>query len=357
MNIVCLVSRQAMPNVLPVLMMKPEIVYLLITEEEKSCGVHLKNLFESKNIKVITREGIDAYNPQTVTDCLIEILQQNEKTSLAINLTGGTKVMSFAAYDFAKEKNISAFYCNTEHQQIINLLPQKHFKKITAEITITDYLLAYGYRIVEIKNREKIALYNQLFDFLLVNDLMNSFLRFNAVIKAKLSISLPSFTVTSSDKNFIFHKNINSYRIEFGKGQRKSFNIEAEDYKSGDWLEYFVYYVLIQKNNYEMISGVKIISDENVENEIDAIVIKDYKLYFVSCKSGKKDNQFDLYQLETIRNIASGTFGKGIFVTANNNSEPFRKRARELQIKIINISKREKIALWLPATSSSVFPV
>jgi len=93
------------------------------------------------------------------------------------------------------------------------------------------------------------------------------------------------------------------------------------------------------------MSGVKIQSDRQVSSEIDTIVLKDFKLYLISCKSGKKDNQFDLFQLETIRNISSGTFGKGLFVSVNESSESFLKRAAELQIKVTNISKGDIIEL------------
>ncbi|MGB9665536.1 MAG: hypothetical protein ACPL25_11560, partial [Ignavibacteria bacterium] len=58
-----------------------------------------------------------------------------------------------------------------------------------------------------------------------------------------------------------------------------------------------------------------------------------------SCKSGKRDNQYDLFQIETLRNITSGTFGKGFFVTPNQQSISFLQRAKELNIRVVNIFK------------------
>ncbi|HMN17088.1 MAG TPA: DUF1887 family CARF protein [Ignavibacteriaceae bacterium] len=345
MNLVCLVSRQAMPNVIPVLMYNPDKVCLLMTPEERLCGIHLKDLFESKNIRVVTKENINAYQTDTVKKALSEFIENDKPESLKINLTGGTKPMSFAAYDFAKENNIPAFYCNTEEQQLLHLFPETKTEPFSVKLTIKDYLLSYGYKILEQKTLSEIEKYYPLFEFIEANKLMKSFLEINEKIKKRLDQSSPKFSVTSFDKNFLFQKNFGSFRIEFGKKHRESFSVNQSDFKTGDWLEYYVYYKLRDLQGIELMSGVKIQSDKEVSNEIDVIVLKDFKLYLMSCKSGKKDNQFDLFQLETIRNISSGTFGKGLFVSVNESSELFLKRAAELQINVINISKGDIIKL------------
>ncbi len=343
-SMMCLVSRQAMPNVLPVLMYKPDRVYMLMTDQEKLCGLHLKELFESKKIEVITKEEIQAYNPRTVTDTLLEIKRLSGKDNLSLNLTGGTKVMSISAYEFAKTNNIPAFYCNTENQKIIELLPQVSYQNLSVQLSIEDYLLSYGYRIKEKKSVAEIEKYYPLFEFIETNNLMRSFIKFSEDVKTKLAQSNPKFSVSSADKNFIFHKTINSLRLEFGKAPRKSFNVDASQFKSGDWLEHYIYYKLKDEKDIEILSGVKIFSDKGVDNEIDVIVLKDFILYLISCKSGKKDNQYDLFQLEVIRNISSGTFGKGIFVTVNKTTDMFIERADQLNIKVIRIEK-DKIGL------------
>ncbi|MDT3697228.1 MAG: DUF1887 family CARF protein [Ignavibacterium sp.] len=345
MNIVCLVSRQAMPNVIPVLMYNPSKVYLLMTQEERECGIHLKELFESKNMEVITKENIKAYQIDSVKNALSEIIANDKPDSLFINITGGTKPMSIAAYDFARVNEIPVFYCNTENLELLHLFPKTKTEPFTVKLTIKDYLLSYGYKIIEQKEISEIEKYYSLFKFIETYKLMKSFLEFNEEIKKRLAQSSSKFSVTSFDKNFLFQKNFGSFRIEFGNKHRENFSVNESEYKSGDWLEYYVYYKLNELQGIELMSGVKIQSDRQVSSEIDTIVLKDFKLYLISCKSGKKDNQFDLFQLETIRNISSGTFGKGLFVSVNESSESFLKRAAELQIKVTNISKGDIIEL------------
>ena len=343
---ICLVSRQPMPNVIPVFMYRPEKVYLLTTEDEKRCGNNLKQLFESKNILVeIENENIKPYNPDSVKTALTGIIRKENRESISINLTGGTKVMSIAAFEFSKQNGIPAFYCDTMDRLILHLLPKEIVEEFSVSLTIKEYLLSYGYEITEQKELAEIEKYYPLFEFIESNLLMKSFLKFNEEIKKKLAQSNPKFSVKSPDRNFIFHKQFGSYRLEFGNNERTSFTVKESDFKSGDWLEYYVYFKLRKLENAELISGVKILSDNQVQNEVDVIALKDEKLFLISCKSGRTDNQFDLFQLETIRSIASGTFGNGIFVSAHKSSEAFIKRAEELSLKVINIAKGDNIKL------------
>jgi len=47
------------------------------------------------------------------------------------------------------------------------------------------------------------------------------------------------------------------------------------NFKSGGWLKYHVYDISKVKYYLDLLSGVKIISDEDVVNEIDIIFTKD----------------------------------------------------------------------------------
>lgn len=337
-KIICLVSRQAMPNVIPVFMFKPSTVFLLMTDEEKKVGFHLKSLFESKNINVITKEGLDAYNENSVYNTLKDIYNSTESDKLVINITGGTKLMSLGAYKFASEFNIPAIYCDTEHSKIINLLPQRTTKEIKSELTIKDYLAAYGYKIEAVKNESDIKIYFPLFEFIESKNSIKSFIGFMNNVRERLAQNNPKFSYKSNDNNFFFSKNFDKYRLEFDSKNRNVITIASSNFKAGDWLEYYSYFKLCQKENLEVLSGVKLISENNIKNEIDLIALKDYKLHLYSCKSGRND-QNDLFQLETLRTITSGTYGKGYFITASETTALFNKRAEELNIKLINVLK------------------
>ncbi|MDH7604081.1 MAG: DUF1887 family CARF protein [Melioribacter sp.] len=340
-TIFCLVSRQSMANVLPVFMFRPNNVILFSTPEEKRSADNLQKLFLSKSISVKRIDGLNAYDFINFKKIVSEELY-NSIGETILNITGGTKLMALAAYEAFAEKNKRIIYCDTEHQHIITLLPDYKIENLKAEITIKDYLLSYGYHIKETKDISIVSKFYPLFDFILKNKLMQEFISFFKKIRETHIEDYPKKNLDSFNKNFHISKNFDTYTFHFDPKNRKSFSLTSSQYKLGDWLEYYIYYILKEKYKLNPLTGVKIVSAENVENEIDVLVLKDYKLYNYSCKSGKADNQYDLFQLETLRNITSGTFGKGIFITTNKGSKKFLERAKELYIKTINISNNHE---------------
>ncbi|WP_041294074.1 Card1-like endonuclease domain-containing protein [Ignavibacterium album] len=324
-------------------MFKPKNVFLLATPEEKSCADNLEKLFKSKKINVQRKDGLDAYDYIGFKNFVKQQLEM-QSDDIWLNVTGGTKLMALAAYEAFAEKDKKIIYCDTEHQKIISLFPDYSVTELKAELTIEDYLNSYGYSIEEIRQIESVEDYFDLFSFIEYNNSMSSFIEMFNTIREHLAsenkVKQPKFTVTSNDQLFQFQKNYDKYFIQFGKQKKSSIKVELTNFKSGDWLEYYIFYILKKKQNLSPLVGVKLKNQEGVENEIDVMVLKDYRLNIFSCKSGKKDNQFDLYQLETLRSITSGTFGKGIFVTANRHSEKFLNRAKELSIMVIQVNNK-----------------
>jgi len=336
-----------MANVLPVLMYRPKRVILFTTPQENYCADNLEKLFKSKKIIVARKDNLNAYDYITFKEVVKKELEKHND-SVWLNVTGGTKLMALAAYEAFVEKNNNIIYCDTEHSKIISLYPQYNLYELEANISINDYLLSYGYEIVETKDTANEQDYLELFHFVQRNNKLGSLSNLFKKVRDRLtvdSMTKPKFTESSSDLVFRFHKNYDNYLLEYGDKTKRTIKIDYRNFKSGDWLEYFVYFSLKENEGLNPIMGVKIINNEGVENEIDVIVMKNYRLFLISCKTGKKDNQFDLYQLETLRNITSGTFGKGIFVTANKHSDKFLHRAKELSINVINIQNNLKIDL------------
>lgn len=334
----CLVSRQAMANVLPVLMYKPKNVVLFTTPEEKKSADNLAKLFKSKNFNVLRKDNLNAYDYVTFKDVVKNELMKFQE-DVCLNVTGGTKLMALAAYEAFAEKDKTIIYCNTENNEIIYLFPVLKTEQLKLNLTISDYLSAYGYKIIDYKKSFSEEDYFKLFDFVEKNNLMNSLVNLYQKVRKELAKNDPKFSVQSGDKKIYFQKNFDNFSLRYGTQQEYSFKVQSNDFKSGDWLEYYICYKLKNTANLNPLAGVKIINPQGVENEIDIVVLKDFRLFIYSCKTGKKDNQFDLYQLETLRNITSGTFGKGIFVTTNQHNQKFLDRANELSVNVINITE------------------
>lgn len=73
--------------------------------------------------------------------------------------------------------------------------------------------------------------------------------------------------------------------------------------------------------------------EEDVENEIDVLLLKDHIPVFISCKNGRV-NQMALYELETVARRFGGKYMQKELVASQQISEPYENRAKEMGIQI-----------------------
>lgn len=339
----CLVSRQSMANVLPVLMYKPNYVVLFATPEEKRSADNLQKLFQSKSISVKRIDGLNAYDFTNFKKIVSEELNSSVDETW-LNITGGTKLMALAAYEAFAEKGLKIIYCNTDRNQIIHIAPQPNTEKLNLDVSIQDYLHSYGYTVVSSRTKDVKREYFELFELIEANNLKIKFAEFLNDYRSQTGSENPLKTYHDKKNRIFTIQKTPAAIILFVNNTKFKFN--NEKFLKGDWLEYFMLYSL-GKQNIKPEVGVKIISDSNVENEIDIIFIKDYQLFLISCKSGKNsDPNKDIYELETLRNIAGGTFGKAFLFTIQELTERINQRARDLKIDTLtfkNITHKEFI--------------
>lgn len=334
-TIFCLVSRQAMANVLPVLMFQPKSVVLFTTPEEKQCADNLEKLFKSKGIKVNRLDGLNAHDYINFKDVVKSELEKTEG-DVILNVTGGTKLMAFAAYEAFAEKDKKIIYCNTENKHIINLFPQVNTQPLTLNLSIKDYLISYGYEIVSTRTKGLNEAHKRLFDLLFEKQLLIKFSEFLDRFRSESADNKSIKTYNDKrDSIFSIQKTTSAYILFVNKLQ---FRYDDDKFLKGDWLEFIMLYHL-ENLGIDSELGVKVTSKGNVENEIDLIFIKGYQLYLISCKSGRKnDPNKDLYEIETLRNVAGGTFGKAYLFTTRTLTDRIKQRAKELNIQLINLS-------------------
>jgi hypothetical protein len=159
MHLLQLAGGQAWPNLLPILALEPSIVTFLKSSDPQN---DYRNSIESIQEACLTlgvRFSLNVFSTKSkdpTTDECRQILRA--LTPDCINLTGGTKPMSIAAYDLAQRANISAFYLDTRrtncpaeavtsfdsiyHDQLNSKLPA-----IVDRITVSIALKAHGFPV------------------------------------------------------------------------------------------------------------------------------------------------------------------------------------------------------------------
>lgn len=113
MTYLCLVGEQPLPNLLPVLHLKPSRVVLFFSERTRTVSARLASLLQEQ--LGITSSYILVSDPHRIDACALQFLEYSAKFPDAIyNATGGTKPMAMAALAVAAEFRQDVHYVVTD---------------------------------------------------------------------------------------------------------------------------------------------------------------------------------------------------------------------------------------------------
>ena len=159
-TIVSLIGEQNLPNLLPIRYLQPERVILVYTEYTEETATRLTHLIQD-DVEVIPLV-VDAYDIEQTKSCILAVTRPYLSSEVKVNFTGGTKMMSLAAYQAAIEIQSPIFYLRSQYKKTVLYAysPEngryllQETKKIPSLITIEDYLKVYldDYKIVGIVN-------------------------------------------------------------------------------------------------------------------------------------------------------------------------------------------------------------
>ncbi len=337
-TLVCLVSRQVMANLIPILTLNIQKVELLYTKEEKRSQKNLKRVLKDVGLDFqINEHLIDAYDFEGIRELCSHLISENK--DIILNTTGGTKVMAFAAYSVFSEANKAIFYLDSFNNKVIHFNPyavSEHKVKIPLEVM----LAAHGYKIIDAKKEEEMAHRKSLVIFIArhFKSLESSLSQYRRYMHEEnrffspILVKNPVFEISWRRKAVI--------KVKFGG---KEISLSDYNYLDGLWLEELVYWMIRNKGWDDLRVGVSLNyfgskNDTDVLNEVDVMGIKNGKLYLFSCKSGITKDKKDIFELEALRSLAGGTFGKAYFVTSTpiSKEKHLYERCRELGLQIFD---------------------
>ncbi len=159
-TIISLIGEQNLPNLLPILHLKPERVILVYTDLTEKTAVRLTKLIQDQ--VEVTQVQVDAYNIEETKEKLATAVSTSAPSELIVNFTGGTKMMSLAAYQTAADLQAPLLYLQSQGNKslLYRYEPENgRYTSPTAQtlpslITIDQYLQAHldGYQITGINN-------------------------------------------------------------------------------------------------------------------------------------------------------------------------------------------------------------
>ena len=366
--LVSLISEQTIPNILAIHHFKPDELLFITTKgmerKEKVSSIleTLKRLglrYEgSLSGKIIVQED-------SILDCHRELDEWMEKgrkdSEFVVNLTGGTKIMSIAAYEYFKDYSSKMIYIPIPKNEFITPFPKKNPGKPTPlllRLSVVYYLAAYGLKVI---NEAKLEGYKK--EARERRDLSEWIVGNYESLKNLLSWFSKNLRKHRNDKEYYLSGEFSSSnqlepellgRLNFSHSTdaiSKKLNRSEVRYLTGGWLEEFCFNELsdlIDNGIDDVVIGLKLINKQGRDNEFDVMFTKENALYFIECKS--LDLDFDestdaLYKIGALQK-EFGLRVESLLVTTSRNilkdgklRASFAARAEQFRTTIIPPSR------------------
>jgi hypothetical protein len=302
---VCLVSDQTIPNILPVVALKPDELLLLTTSqmEDKGKSAHILACLKGIGLDYDTRHHKIEVVEDSITDCQRKLsvwMSGREDADFVVNLTGGTKIMSIAAFEQFKDYGSKMFYIPIGRNEMVNIFPKRSSNQIMPlkqRMKVDDYLAAYG---LTSRNHAKLPLMKQ--DALDRKEIAALIAATYPKLRNLLFWMGGSLREHRDDKKpYLLHgKFSGANHAEDDLLQRLGFTVQGDQiekelqkseiqFLTGGWLEEFCFNevsTLLGKGIDDVVIGIFIDNNKGASNEFDVMFTRDNALYTVECKSG-----------------------------------------------------------------------
>lgn len=355
--IVSLVSDQTIPNVLFIKAKnEADYYYFISTEKMESRGV-TNHIVDSLNIKQGSFQIIEVIEDSIsdIDEKLERQVQHDDDDTLLINITGGTKIMSLAVYNFFSRLGAAEiFYIPIGKNELRQIFPlRKNMVSIIKQrLNLLEYLKSYGVTVQPSSYSKKNDLLKPETE---TKKLFKAFVseKHNKLFQAAEAIRLAGYrgkkvNIESEHTSHLF----DTARIFNDNGVTwKSENEISKDetkYITGEWFEEYIYPIIkstLKKSDDEIGIGLQLIKG-GAPNEYDIMFTHNNSLYVIECKTDVTDNEEGkinylftntLYKAATLKK----EFGLWVnyYLFALNDFSKLtdiqKNRAKQLDIKLV----------------------
>jgi hypothetical protein len=306
--LVSLVSDQTLPNILPILHFHPDFLLFLSTpqmEDKGKTGAILETLKERGSDWDYTspeRHLLLTVQPDSIRELQRQAskwLDEEEANGRAwqfvVNLTGGTKIMSLAAYDLFSDYKPRMVYQFIESNELISPFPKRQPdppEKIQTRLTVAEYLKAYGLKMpnrhcwgeakAAAQERRQLtfwiyANYQELVPYL--NDFYRKYgdlsIKKTKTVQEQLRLTANSPAAAELQQRLGWDRGI------------MTLTRDLWNYLRGGWLEEYVFLVLLQAlpAGVSLELAVDVIDPGEAKNQFDVMFTYANALNIVECKS------------------------------------------------------------------------
>lgn len=379
--LVCLLSDQQIPNLLSIHALKRDHLVLIETPKMKETG-KARHLLEALKCGGLdfdgrsTRQSIK--HEDSISDTLASLRAVYSifpSAKWTANITGGTKIMSIAAYEFFKAMGADIFYIEVSKPDELRQVLDGKTISCARSLTCKEFLRAYGFSFQDTSASEQFA--RKLLPLaraiarqpdalkLDLSDEQRKQLR-----KGKLALEPGMIQISGKPLIRAFQKELdrrrrcrhNSELVPFGleessPGSAVSLTGKIDKYTgeflSGGWLEAFLFCLLDKHRKPleipDVHMGIKPFTDDKEGgNDLDVAFIRRYAFCVMECKTGMShDRSFDaLYKLEAVLEQSRALLRKSYFATTD--TQIYEKNSTIPQEHLLRRAKLYGCTLILP---------
>jgi hypothetical protein len=323
--LVSLLSDQPVPNVQFIKEKGTDVdKYLFISTDQMDKKGVLDWIIKSAGIgkeKILPALIVNQFSFEDIKSKL-DAIDFSDYENVTVNITGGTKVMSLAVYEYFKLITNEIYYLPGYDNTVIRLAPigRPRVEKLNSSLNLTEYLEAYGFSMREGSSSGISAEYTRQF--------LNLFVYFN-LEECSLINYLRDYrsggVKTSKLPGLIQFIE----KIRFPVENVEKLNKHQVKYLTGEWFEELVYERIKNELNLsedKIKTGVTLVKSNSegkqIMNEFDVIFVHDARLYTVECKTsviipGKDGSEPSNIIRETI--FKSDSLQKGLGLLAQSS--------------------------------------
>lgn len=358
--LVSLVSDQTIPNVQLIKEFRNETnKYLFITTrgmEEKGTRESIIKACQLEEEELLDPVKVDPFSFDDMEEQLDKV-DFEEFERVIVNLTGGTKVMTLAAFDYFKEVGADIYYL-TGKDDMIKVSPgrKKNVEKVESSVNVKEYLTSYGFELEESTPSNICPEYTEKIFQIFINGDFNQYsetlkeLRTEGRKKKNTSIEK-----VDGLEDFLNH-------IEFPLSNTGKISKHEAKYLTGEWFEEFVTNRLKNELNLSsdnIATGLQITkknrNGEPVPNEMDVLLVWKNRIHTIECKTSvfyeeiQPDGTSKTKSIIAETLFKSDSLQKGLGLFANtflfildsldeveNRLRPHLKRAELFGIKVVD---------------------
>ena len=372
---ICLVSEQTLPNYLGAIVPEafPKKVHLVVTSRMKERADILQKALETRGY------GVEQYAlAEPLPDAVMAVLDsiyEKTGTDVAVNVTGGTKVMALTAVEWAgiQDEPPFLFYVDTDSRQLLQIGGQMGKCEMETALKLKELLKAGAGADITIQNsaslggKERETLERLIQVFLKNKTALELFNKCSKEAERSLYADMPYGDIPEFLQALDIAQEAGKLHVSSGKIAYKS--EEARFWCNGGWLEEFVKARLFKlkslgllddwANNVEVFKeqkgGSKGRGTPKPQNELDAAFTAGNRFFAIECKTANlaKTGGFSTasYKLDSLRKSLGGALSRGMIVSVLEPRDVDIQRCKDLHIELLYgadvLKLEDKLKSWI----------